>query len=185
MTASLLPPATACLFAQNCEVLLSGIAVLQTLPLKVYTSVDARCLGGSIGGHVRHCIEFYQCFLAGLDNGLVDYDARARDLHLETDPIFACETLRQTGRLLQRAAATQDLNRTLNVIENHEGSTTEWSASSVSRELRSLLSHTIHHYALIAILTRLHGLQTPEGFGIAPSTLRHRAQPSSLTPCAQ
>lgn len=74
----------------------------------------------------------------------------------------------------------------LRMIENHTGNDTDWSFTSVGRELRFLLSHTVHHCALIAILLSLRGGEVPNGFGIAPSTERHRAQqvPSSM-PCAQ
>lgn len=174
-----------CLFEENNAMLLSGVAVLAGLRLEVYACVDSRCLGGSIGGHVRHCVEFYRSFLTGLDTGFLDYDARARDPRLENDPNSACEVMRQTARWLSVAASHEDTDRSLNIVENHDGGEPVWSPSSVGRELRFLLSHTVHHYALIAILLRLRGIKTPEGFGIAPSTLRYRKRPTPSTPCAR
>ena len=47
--------------------------------------------------------------------------------------------------------------------------------SSVSRELQVLSSHTIHHFALIAITLRMHGVELDSDFGMAPSTLRYLA----------
>jgi len=47
--------------------------------------------------------------------------------------------------------------------------------SSVSRELQVLSSHTIHHFALIAMTLRLHGVEMDPDFGMAPSTLRYLA----------
>jgi hypothetical protein len=47
--------------------------------------------------------------------------------------------------------------------------------SSLSRELQVLSSHTIHHFALIAVTLRAHGVQMDADFGMAPSTLRHLA----------
>jgi hypothetical protein len=52
----------------------------------------------------------------------------------------------------------------------------------MARELEFLLSHTVHHYAIVAILCRLQGIAVDDGFGVAPSTLRHRTE--SETPCA-
>jgi uncharacterized damage-inducible protein DinB len=170
---------TPCLFADNRILLLQGLEVLRGISPEVFTTVDARCLGGSIGGHVRHCIELYRCFLQGLKTGRLDYDARARDLLLETDPVAACEALLATTLLLDEAAANSANGHPLLVVENHDGTELEWSSSSVGRELRFLLSHTVHHYALIAILLRVRGMATPQGFGIAPSTLRHRARETS------
>jgi hypothetical protein len=47
--------------------------------------------------------------------------------------------------------------------------------SSVGRELQSLSSHAIHHFALIAIVVRAHGFDLDADFGMAPSTLRYQA----------
>jgi hypothetical protein len=47
--------------------------------------------------------------------------------------------------------------------------------SSVSRELQVLSSHTIHHFALIAMTLRAHGVDLDPEFGMAPSTLRYLA----------
>ena len=52
------------------------------------------------------------------------------------------------------------------------------------RELQFLVSHTIHHYALIGVLLAAEGfdvsLEFPE-FGVAPSTLTHWKETGSLT----
>jgi hypothetical protein len=51
--------------------------------------------------------------------------------------------------------------------------------SSISRELQVLSSHTIHHFALIAITLRMHGVEMDPDFGMAPSTLRYLASKST------
>ena len=50
---------------------------------------------------------------------------------------------------------------------------TPWTSSTLGRELLFLLSHTIHHYALIDLLLREEGFEVPPDFGMAPSTLKH------------
>ena len=60
----------------------------------------------------------------------------------------------------------------------------EWSGSTVRRELQFLLSHSIHHYALIATICHANGFPVPEGFGVAPSTLRYRRQQDERAPTA-
>ena len=47
------------------------------------------------------------------------------------------------------------------------------SQSTFARELQFLASHTVHHYALISIASRMQGIMPAEGFGIAPSTLKY------------
>lgn len=177
-------PFSECLFDENASLLERTAALLEGLEPEAYATVDERCLGGSIGGHTRHYVEFYQSFLTGLGVGRIDYDARARDARIENELPHAITALRRTAAHLRQAAAAQDTMRLLRVIENHTGNDTDWSATSVGRELRFLLSHTVHHCALIAILLRLRGREVPDGFGIAPSTLRHRAAQKAITSCA-
>ena len=53
------------------------------------------------------------------------------------------------------------------------GSNCETTAvSSVARELQFLVSHTVHHDALIAAAARHLGVDVDSCYGIAPSTLR-------------
>src|SRR5882724_1983262 len=45
--------------------------------------------GNSIGQHVRHIIEMFQCLDNGYNRGEVDYEERKRDKQIETDKFFA------------------------------------------------------------------------------------------------
>jgi len=49
----------------------------------------------------------------------------------------------------------------------------------VARELMTLSSHTIHHFALIATTLRGHGVQVDANFGVAPSTLSYQVRLAS------
>jgi uncharacterized damage-inducible protein DinB len=53
--------------------------------------------------------------------------------------------------------------------------------TTVGRELVFVLSHTVHHNALIAVMARTLGVSVPDRFGYAPSTLAHLERPA----CAQ
>lgn len=48
------------------------------------------------------------------------------------------------------------------------------SYSSIGRQLQFLKSHTIHHYALIALFFRLQDYEPPEEYGVSTSTPRQR-----------
>jgi uncharacterized damage-inducible protein DinB len=48
-----------------------------------------------------------------------------------------------------------------------------WTATTFGRELQYLLSHTVHHFALIGVMLRLLGVDPGSDFGVAPSTLRY------------
>ena len=49
-----------------------------------------------------------------------------------------------------------------------------WQRSSLGRELQFVISHTVHHAAMIAVSCRARGLPTAEPLGVAAATLRHR-----------
>ena len=55
------------------------------------------------------------------------------------------------------------------VMSVHGVSVTGW--STMARELAFVMSHTIHHQAIVALLLEQHGTGIPsERFGYAPST---------------
>ena len=132
---------------------------------------DARARRGGIGPHLRHIVEHYECFLGGWREGRVDYDRRARDARLETDRAAALERIEGLVRGLRELEP-----RALRVASDcgeGPGQPRTWSESSVERELVFLASHTVHHYAVVAVLLRLAGLEPGRDFGVAPSTLRY------------
>ena len=57
-------------------------------------------------------------------------------------------------------------------LDDEEGAV--WTESTPERDLQYLQAHTIHHYALIAMILRLQGREPGKGFGVAPSTLTFR-----------
>jgi len=46
--------------------------------------------------------------------------------------------------------------------------------STLGREAMYAVVHAIHHYALISVMCHLLEIPLPEGFGVAPSTLKHQ-----------
>lgn len=129
-----------------------------------------------IGPQVRHCLDFYGCLLAGLASGRIDYAARAREATLEVNRAVASERSAAVGAAL-RALDRGPWSRTLLVRSEAEPTVDDelaWSPSSLRRELEFLLSHTVHHQALLASLLRAGGIEPGADFGVAPSTLRHR-----------
>jgi uncharacterized damage-inducible protein DinB len=159
--------------AKNIAILKQGIDSLAAMDDHIYT--NDRLLPGtdSIGAHTRHCLEFYQCFLTGLEAGMIDYDQRKRDIRVQQERLFAAEQLKATIEQLARLAE-RDIQKHLLVKTDQRNESDDdiiWSRSSLQRELQFLLSHTIHHYAIIAMLLRLQGCEPGEEFGVAPSTL--------------
>jgi uncharacterized damage-inducible protein DinB len=157
--------------ASNVAVLAQGATLLAQLTPESYAQRIPLCYNASVGGHIRHIIEHYQAFLRGLEDNEIDYEKRVRDPMVENDPVFAGALLESIAQQLETVALTLS-NRTLHYCaETTEGIA---SATSVLRELEFLLSHTIHHYALVAVMARLQGVEPEREFGIAPSTLKYQ-----------
>jgi|SRR5579871_628404 len=129
------------------------------------------------GAHLRHVLEFYECFLDGMDSSHIDYDARRRDETVESRPQAAEAKIRAIIRRLE----TDPLIRQERIVwvrmEDAEtgGVRDVFMESSLSRELQMLGSHTVHHYALVAMVLRPYGVEMAPEFGMAPSTLRYLA----------
>jgi uncharacterized damage-inducible protein DinB len=160
---------------RNVELLHQGAELLGRIDDRQYAEAPPDRPGAAVGGHLRHCLDFYRCFLTGLEGGHIDYDGRERDPCLETERERALALLREIAEALEALDADPDLPLAVRQDEE-EGAEGRWGASSLHRELQFLLSHTVHHYALIALLLRGHGVEPPAGFGFAPSTLRHLRQ---------
>ncbi|HEB53749.1 MAG TPA: DinB family protein [bacterium] len=146
------------------------------LPVAAYTEAVPELAGASIGQHVRHCLDHFSTFADGLAEGRFDYDARARSADLERDNACAARVARQLADRLQSSLVDADLARPVMVrtASSREGDV-PWQRSSVGRELQFLVSHTVHHAAMVAASCRARGLQVADDHGVAPSTLRYRA----------
>jgi hypothetical protein len=148
-----------------------GIALIRRLGEEIYTAAGPGSFRGGVGGQIRHCYDFYTCLLRGHAAGEIDYSGRDRDGRIEIDPDYAIEKgqgLIGALRLLGNDVPSRE------VRVRSDGAS--WSRSTVGRELQFLLSHTIHHHALIVALLAARGVdvarELPE-FGVAPSTLDH------------
>ena len=119
----------------------------------------------SIGQHVRHILELYECLLAQYESGIVCYDNRKRDKRLEIDLDFALTRIKEIQVNLQ----LQDKEILLNISS---GSERETIRSSYYRELCYNLEHCIHHQALIKVACiNFDYLMIPASFGVAKSTI--------------
>ncbi|MEM7147362.1 MAG: DinB family protein [Verrucomicrobiota bacterium] len=172
------------LVEDNIACLRQGLSLLANITPDVYTAHSEGALNSTIGAHFRHNIDHYECFLEGIDSGKTNYDHRERDQIAESQPATAIERMELLIERLQKLSHT-DLAEPLHVKMDSGSDTNEpWSQSTVRRELQFLVSHTVHHYALIAVICRTNGVLPEPDFGVAPSTLRHRANERSRTEAA-
>ncbi|HEX5632648.1 MAG TPA: DinB family protein [Gemmatimonadales bacterium] len=158
----------------NRALLQQGAALLAQLDPETYAT--ARPGHSSVGAQFRHILDHYRCFLVGLPEARVDYDARRRDPDVERDPAVAARTA------LRYAAAMEALDLSSGdaplAVQSDSGAlhgVPDWRPSTVGRELQFLASHTTHHYALIKLLLEAWGVETDAELGMAPSTSAYLA----------
>lgn len=156
----------------NCALLDQGLDLLSRLADGQYAA--RRGSWAPVGAQYRHVLEHYHCFLAGLPAGGVDYDSRRRDAELEESPRRAADATRMVQAGLRGLAGSDpacplrvQLRTSLGTDEP------EWSDSTLGRELQFLVSHTVHHFALIKLLLDPEPIELDAEFGVAPSTLAH------------
>lgn len=138
-----------------------------------YTNVIPLLYNSSLGKHTRHIVEFYLCFFAAETSGCINYDARKRDLRLETDLLFVIDTIDKVKLNLENTTADANWEIVCEMPDNigfHKGITT------ASRELNYLADHTVHHLALIKIGINLlqPQMKIADNFGVAASTINSR-----------
>lgn len=173
------------LVRENIYHLQQGIELMERMGDELYRRNDPARFGSGPGKHFRHILDHYLSFIGGLQ-GEIDYDARERDARLEEDCVYAMGKSREIIAGLEKLLdQPQILQRAVQVISNEgeeAGNGAPGSQSTLKRELQFLLSHTVHHYALIALILRIQGFETPKEFGVAPSTLKY--QKSLAEECA-
>ncbi len=162
------------------ETLFEGLALLQSVDDGSYAARPTALGTDSAGSHMRHCLEFFDCLLAGVDDLAVDYTARRRDDAIARDRLLG---MLRIGEVVDRLRTLEGFDADSRIfVRGEDDETGCWTPSTIGRELEFLRSHTVHHYALMAIILRSQALEVPTAFGVAPSTLRYQAE---ATACAR
>ena len=128
----------------------------------------------SIGEHTRHILEFYKCLLEQKSQGKINYDLRIRDRSIQQDPAVASRVLTEIIESLPDDNIQDTLK--LEICYDEDLAETNTVDTSFERELVYNLEHLIHHLAIIKIGLSVIAprMELPEGFGVAPSTIRYR-----------
>lgn len=137
-----------------------------------YCRPCAEISDATIGQHIRHILEMYQCLDKSYLSGEVEYDARQRDLLLQTVPEVALQAISRLQSTLEKK------NKPMTLRFSTDGHQMQI-PTNYERELLYNLEHSIHHQALIKVAIRNSEASVSDSFGVAKSTLAYRKQ------CAQ
>lgn len=164
----------------NTEILNQLQNVVMSLKNEEYGRQTTVLSNGTIGKHVRHILEFYECLRKGIPANLIDYDARERNLLLETDVDYTHLMIEDIKHWLSFIQEDKKLVLSVCFSTNSEEKIeveTTW-----FRELAYNIEHAIHHMAIIKIAMDIEfkHISLPENFGVAYSTVKYQQ-----TQCAQ
>jgi uncharacterized damage-inducible protein DinB len=147
-------------------------ALLLTVPTSSYVGRPLPGVSGSVGEHVRHTLDHIGALISLTPGAILTYDHRERGTPIESDPGAALRAfMRLKAALVDRLAMDPDTPvAVVSTIAPEGDAVAAW--SSLAREVAFVISHTIHHQALIATLLAVQGHTVADRFGYAPSTPR-------------
>lgn len=181
------------LIQANLHYLRQAAALVDAMEDTSYVRSEPMFYNSTVGGHLRHCLEHYESFAAGVEVGKIDYDARCRDAEVENN---TCAAHQRISAIVNKLEKISDSPVTTHVMVKmdcgcnnddqvklpNNTHSEPWQPSTVGRELQFLVSHTVHHFAMIRGICQRAGNDLDPSFGMAPSTLRHREQLCSKSP---
>ncbi len=140
-----------------------------------------------LGPHVRHIIEHFEALVVQLrsdpqqpERCVVDYDARLRDLAVQTQPAVALQRIAALRGSVELWAElpVQAFERVVSVqvLAGNAGELSITTQSTVLRELAFLASHCVHHFAVIKLRAQQGGKDLGADFGKAPATVSHESK---------
>lgn len=145
-------------------------AIVMSIDDATYVARPMAEVSGSIGEHVRHCLDHIGALVVATAARPLSYDRRERGTPVERDPAEALRSIMRFKSAVDRWG-DRDMDEPIcvaSMLTAAGESVTSW--STLGRELAFVNSHTIHHQAMIAVLLSLADLDVPDRLGLAPAT---------------
>ena len=149
--------------------LLSLRELIETVPEHTFRASPGQS-SGSVGEHVRHCLDHVRSLTTALKEDEISYDSRLRGTAVETSPVAA---IAEINRLLEAAYDVDEAARARTLMLRtlvSRGTPPVRVRTTVEREAIFVVQHTIHHCATMAVLLERMRVVVPHDFGYAPST---------------
>ena len=146
-----------------------AIHLLNTITEEQYKDTSVKPYFSSIGRHIRHIMDVFDCFFEGYVSGEIDLMARKRNASAEEQISIGQEYISTTIKKIH-AIATHDFERLVYVTDDL-GAGKIRAKYTVSAILIQAHSHATHHYASIGYIIDQLGIELPdEDFGFNPTT---------------
>ena len=151
-----------------------GIELLGSIDDGQYSDTSCEPYHSSIGGHMRHILDIFDCVLEGLGSGKIDLTARKRDQLIECSSRRGIAYFEQTLARLEALKGT-DYDRIIEVSDDL-GLGMVTAKYTVAAALIQAHSHAMHHFASLGYIVTKLGIDLPhKDFGFNPTTPRNVA----------
>jgi len=148
-----------------------GVRLLNSITDIQYSDTSIEPYHSSIGGHMRHILDVFDCIFCGLESRKVDLAARKRNELAEQKTAFGLAYFEETFEQLN-ALKGIDLNKMVEVSDDL-GLGTITTNYTLASALIQAHSHAIHHFASIGYIISKLGIELPDAdFGYNPTTPR-------------
>ena len=146
-----------------------GVHLLNTISEEQYKNTSVEPYNSSIGTHIRHIMDMFDCLFDGIDSGEIDLTARKRNRDTEQDILLGKEYIFKIISKLNNLYKNE-LNRLVYVTDDL-GSGKIRAEYTLTSILIQAHSHAIHHYASIGYIIHQLGIELPDdNFGFNPTT---------------
>jgi len=150
-----------------------GVQLLSCISDADYSNTTIAPYYSSIGGHMRHILDIFNCLFEGLDSNDVNLINRKRNELAENYTKNGIQYFEIIVSKLQ-TLKTEDFNKIVNVTDDLGLGiiTTNYTLSAI---LIQAHSHAIHHFASVGYIISQLGIQLPDDdFGFNPTTPRNK-----------
>ncbi len=147
----------------------NAISLIDAIDITVYTDASVGPYYSSIGSHIRHALDFFDCIINGIQENDIDLTARKRDEVISANPEAAKNHIRE---IQQQLTSFIDVNTDylLHVTDNL-GSGKVTIMYTLESILAQANTHATHHYAIISYMLQTLNVEVViPGFGYNPST---------------
>ena len=148
-----------------------GIRLLECISDEEYSNTSIAPYYSSIGGHMRHILDVFDCIFDGLESDSINLINRKRNTLAENYTDYGISYFNSTLKRLKLLEST-DFNRIIMVTDDL-GLGIISANYTVSGILIQAHSHAIHHFASVGYVISQLGIQLPDDdFGFNPTTPR-------------
>ncbi len=150
-----------------------GVKLLESISNEQYSDTSIAPYNSSIGGHMRHILDVFDCIFEGLNSGQVDLTARKRNELAETNTTIGIAYFNEVIDKLQNLK-NADFNQLVQVSDDL-GTGMVTVNYTLASALIQAHSHAIHHFASIGYIISQLGIELPDAdFGYNPTTPKNQ-----------